>query len=88
MGWNSLGLTHAFMTRYVRPGGTLLYSTCTLLPRENEGVVRGFLEGEPHYKQNPFTLPGPIGRAEGMVTLWPHRQGTDGFFIAKLRREG
>ena len=74
--------------RYVKPGGVLVYSTCTLLPRENEGVVRGFLEGEPHYKQNPFTLPGPIGRAEGMVTLWPHRHGTDGFFIAKLRREG
>ncbi|MCF2661023.1 16S rRNA (cytosine(967)-C(5))-methyltransferase RsmB [Pseudoflavonifractor phocaeensis] len=73
--------------RYVRPGGTLLYSTCTLLRRENEAVVRDFLEGHPTYKAEAFTLPGPVGEVEdGMVTLWPHRHGTDGFFICKLRK--
>ncbi len=74
--------------RYVRPGGTLLYSTCTLLRRENEGVVEAFLNGQNGYRLIPFTLPGPIEEATGgMRTLWPHRHGTDGFFMAKLKRE-
>ena len=75
--------------RYVRLGGTLLYSTCTLLQRENEGVVRAFLRDCSAYKEESFTLPGPVGTAaSGMVTLWPHIHNTDGFFICKLRREG
>lgn len=38
--------------------------------------------------QSPFELPAPIGRAaEGRLTLWPHIHGTDGFYIAKLRRD-
>ena len=73
--------------RYVRPGGTLVYSTCTLLCRENEEVVRGFVVNHLDYKAEAFTLPGPVGEAgEGMVTLWPHRHGTDGFFICKMRK--
>ena len=75
--------------RYVRPGGTLLYSTCTLLRRENEEVAGRFLETDSTFKPESFTLPGPVGTAaSGMVTLWPHRHGTDGFFICKLRKEG
>ena len=75
--------------RYVRPGGTLLYSTCTLLRRENEEVAGRFLETDRTFKPESFTLPGPVGTAaSGMVTLWPHRHGTDGFFICKLRKEG
>ncbi len=74
---------------YIKPGGVLLYSTCTLLRRENEGVVEGFLRDHPTYKVETFTLPEPIGSVSGgMVTLWPHRQGTDGFFLCKLRKEG
>ena len=76
-------------SRYVRPGGILLYSTCTLLPRENEEVVRWFLEGHKDFKAESFTLPGPVGTAaDGLVTLLPHRHGTDGFFICRMRREG
>ena len=76
-------------SRYVRPGGILLYSTCTLLPRENEEVVRRFLEGHKDFKAEAFTLPGPVGTAaDGLVTLLPHRHGTDGFFICRMRREG
>ena len=76
-------------SRYVRPGGILLYSTCTLLPRENEEVVRWFLEGHKDFKAEAFTLPGPVGTAaDGLVTLLPHRHGTDGFFICRMRREG
>ena len=71
---------------YVVPGGTLLYSTCTLLERENERVVEDFLARHPEFELTAFELPG-IGACEGMLTLWPHIHGTDGFFIAKLRRK-
>lgn len=73
--------------RYVRPGGTLLYSTCTVLRRENEDVVSRFLEHNEAFKAETFTLPGPVGEVpDGKVTLWPHRHGTDGFFFCKLRK--
>ena len=73
--------------RYVRPGGVLLYSTCTLLRRENEQVVEDFLSCHEAFKAEDFTLPQNIGSSwDGMMTLWPHRQGTDGFFISKLRK--
>ena len=72
---------------YVKPGGVLLYSTCTLLERENEAVVNRFIEKQRDFTLEELELPGPVGRVEeGMVTLWPHLHGTDGFFIAKLRR--
>lgn len=74
--------------RYVRPGGVLVYSTCTVLRRENEGVVESFLADHREYRAEGFRLPGPVGDVgAGMVTLWPHRQGTDGFFISRLRKE-
>lgn len=73
--------------RYVRPGGVLLYSTCTLRKQENEDVVRAFLAEHPEFAPEAFSLPGPVGEAaEGMTTLWPHKLDTDGFFFAKLRR--
>ena len=73
--------------RYVRPGGVLLYATCTLLERENEDVVRAFLDKHKDFTLERFQLPGDFeGAREGMVTCWPHRHGTDGFFFAKLRR--
>ena len=74
--------------RYVKPGGTLMYSTCTLLYRENGEVVETFLAENKAYKAETLTLPGPVGPVQsGSVTLWPHRHGTDGFFISKMRRE-
>ena len=75
------------LCRYVRPGGALLYATCTLLERENGGVVRTFLDRHTDFTAVGFTLPGPVGEVPGgMCTLWPHIHGTDGFFFAKLRR--
>lgn len=72
---------------YVKPGGILLYATCTLLRRENEAVVEQFLAAHPDFSAESFCLPGPIGAVErGMLTLWPHLHGTDGFFFARLRR--
>jgi 16S rRNA (cytosine967-C5)-methyltransferase len=80
------------LSRYVRPGGILLYATCTLLRRENEDVIGKFLSEHPEFEMEPFELSGLAGRTEsgiaapGFVTLWPHLHGTDGFFICRLRR--
>ena len=77
------------VSRYVRPGGTLVYATCTLLEAENEAVADAFLAGHPEFAPEAFTLPGPQGAAEnGRCTLWPQRLGTDGFFLARFRRGG
>jgi 16S rRNA (cytosine967-C5)-methyltransferase len=76
------------LSRYVKPGGVLLYSTCTVLPEENEGVVDRFLSENRDFEREAFALPAPVGQCNsGMVTLWPHIHGTDGFFICKLRRK-
>ncbi|MGI6497694.1 MAG: 16S rRNA (cytosine(967)-C(5))-methyltransferase RsmB [Oscillospiraceae bacterium] len=76
------------LSRYVKPGGTLLYSTCTILTRENEDVVAAFLDEHSEFSLEAFSMPCPNGNAtEGMLTLWPQVQGTDGFFIARMRRK-
>jgi len=74
--------------RYVKPGGVLVYSTCTLLPEENEGNIARFLERHPEFEMVPFahgheTLAAP----DGILTLTPDVHGTDGFFIAKMRKK-
>lgn len=75
------------VSTYVKPGGTLLYCTCTLQQEENEDIVTSFLANHSEYVLEGFTLPGPVGEVpKGMVTLWPQRHSTDGFFFAKLRR--
>lgn len=76
------------VSRYVKPGGVLLYATCTVLRRENRAVVEGFLARHGDFSPEAFTLPEPLGCVkEGMLTLWPQLHGTDGFFFAKLRRK-
>ena len=75
------------VSRYVRPGGVLLYSTCTILHRENEAVAEAFLADHPEFSPEPFPLPEALGgEHRAMAALYPHRHGTDGFFICKLRR--
>lgn len=73
--------------RYVRPGGTLLYSTCTLRTEENEDVFERFAAENTDFSRKDFTLPGGIASENGMARFWPQRHGTDGFFAAVLRRE-
>ena len=68
----------------VAPGGVLVYSTCTLLPAENEEQVAAFLADRPDFLLVPFAV-GKLA-SEGMLTLTPARHGTDGFFIAKLQK--
>ena len=73
------------LSRYVKPGGILLYSTCTILRTENEEPVLRFLEEHPEYCPEAFSV-CDIQSETGMYTFWPHVNGTDGFFAAKLRR--
>ena len=74
--------------RYVKPGGALLYSTCTLTHGENEGLVAEFLKDNLDFTLEPLNLPDVFPKNEsGMLALVPGEHDTDGFFIAKLRRK-
>jgi len=71
----------------VRPGGRLVYATCTVRPEENEQVVQGFLEAHPDFSPVEAPVPAELRHGSALVTL-PHRQGMDGFFAAVLERRG
>ena len=71
---------------YVRPGGALVYSTCTILPEENEQTTDAFLAEHREFTQDPFELPEPVGRTDGRLTLWPQRNHVDGFYICRMKR--
>lgn len=75
-------------SRYVKNGGTLVYSTCALNPKENENVCKSFLESHPDFKSKlpSFACEGMFIR-DGFITLMPHINGTDGFFIAVFERK-
>lgn len=82
----------------VRPGGVLVYATCTFAPEEDEGVVEAFLARHPEFALEAIAgaagcAPGrpewvPGGRAElaRAVRLWPHRGPAEGHFLARMRR--
>ena len=73
---------------YVRPGGTLIYSTCTVLKAENEEIVEAFLAKHPDFSVEPLELPEVFPEnTSGMLTLIPGDYDTDGFFISRLRRK-
>lgn len=77
----------ANQARYVKKGGVLLYSTCTLLPRENQEVVEDFLKTHPEFSLEKLELPRIFPEnTTGMLTLLPGQWDTDGFFISKMRR--
>lgn len=86
----------AAASAFVRPGGTLAYVTCSVLPEENEGRITAFLQDRPEFElvrasENWSALVGegggkPLSVDGNMLTLTPHSTGTDGFFFAAMRR--
>ena len=72
----------------VRPGGKLVYSTCTFNRLENEGTVREFLRAHPDFEPDTFDLPGIGTSRDGCLRLWPHRIEGEGHFLARFTRKG
>ncbi|MBQ2730032.1 MAG: 16S rRNA (cytosine(967)-C(5))-methyltransferase RsmB [Clostridia bacterium] len=71
-------------SKYVKEGGVLVYSTCTLNPMENFEICKRFLENHSEFSLEPFLW--AKGECSGSLTLFPHIDGTDGFYICKMRR--
>jgi 16S rRNA (cytosine967-C5)-methyltransferase len=75
--------------RALRRGGTLVYSTCTISPIENERVVAAFLAAHEDFSVSDLGADVPIWKHPTMpqhLQTFPHRDRTDGFFVARLRR--
>ena len=70
---------------YLKVGGILAYSTCTLERRENAGTVSDFLASHPDFSAVDFRV-GELDSIDGELTLYPHIHGTDGFYVALIRR--
>lgn len=110
----SPGLVHSCASRQrtiieqaaklVRPGGTIVYSTCTFAPEENEAVIGGFMQDHPDFQIHlppnlqgysrghpewTGPLPGSIAdQLENTIRLWPHQLQGEGHFIARLDHTG
>ena len=74
--------------RMVRPGGKLVYSTCTFNRLENEGTVREFLRAHPDFEPDAFELPGVGASQDGCLRLWPHRIEGEGYFLCRRSYPG
>ena len=77
--------------QYVKPGGVLVYATCSIIPEENVMQVDRFLEEHPEFMMDrlPDAIPEEIRALEEEhgLQLLPHRDNVEGFFIARMRRE-
>ena len=72
----------------VRPGGTLVYSVCTLTVPETRGVIQGFLADRPQFQLDPFPNPITGEATDGTLLIWPQESDTDAMFIARMIRSG
>jgi 16S rRNA (cytosine967-C5)-methyltransferase len=73
---------------WVKPGGVLVYATCTLHPQENEGVIQPFLERHPHWQIEPPAPHSPLSAfsmPQGWIKVLPHQHQMDGFFMVRLK---
>jgi 16S rRNA (cytosine967-C5)-methyltransferase len=73
---------------WVKPGGVLVYATCTLHPQENEKVIQAFLARHSHWQIEPPAPASPLeafSTPQGWIKVWPHRHQMDGFFMVLLR---
>ena len=74
----------------VKPGGVLVYATCSLLRDENDRQVQAFLERHPDFRLDPLpeTIPAALrAHAETGLQLMPHRDGISGFYLCRMRRD-
>lgn len=76
----------AAAARLVRPGGTVVYSTCSILDREDEAIVADHAQLGLEPDTLPETIPSELRTAAWQLRTWPHRHGTEGFFVARMRR--
>lgn len=72
----------------LRPGGAIVYSTCTFNRIENEESVSDFLKRHADMQTEDFTLPGIGASRDGMMRVWPHRINGEGHFVCRMRKEG
>jgi len=73
-------------SKYLKPGGRLVYSTCTLLPSENQAVVERFLRENPNFSAVDFKI-GNYASENGCFTFIPHLHNTDGFFMSLIEKD-
>lgn len=71
----------------LKPGGRLVYSTCSVEPEENEAVIGDFLENDDRFQKVKLPLNSSMITQSGFARTWPSREGADGFFIAAVERK-